>query len=1553
MKKATKTGKRVLSVFLAVLMALTSWAFFVPEKAAAAVSGKTYSYAVTFEVTNDMDNVCMIFELFGRTNNGTGGETLIASGQWKDKDTSTTTYTVLSGTTGNYVFPTRLVLRDRGDKYYIDRTLKMNVRLYINGGTKYLHAAKISTGRGSYDWRSGDPAYFAWNSKSGAKVNNYNIQYSVDSGSYPVVSRLDWDRSDIGVTVPKSGTAGASTSSATFADQYNVEWYQEPKYSLRTDSTESVSNSDPVTGVSLSTYDNADKTTLQVQNSAKDWVSNNGLGFQRNVYINAYLGGTVWGQKKATITNCQYTATFKDSNPKNTINPLETMECYYNYTTPKYTKNNYKLPETTADVHYVFDGWDPALAPIKEDTTFTTKYKTEEHNWVDDKSKTNIEPTCTAYGTDYYICTVCNRTKSEQIDMLPHPYEYVKTVDPTCETDGYDLVSCPKCGKENRENIVKAPGHSWEVISKTEPTCTLSGSRKEECSVCHKTQTVTVPPLTHDYSVKVVLKEATCTSEGKETYACSREKCNSYDPAYNGKEGKTTSALGHIFLDDGWEEYEPATCEVPGKERRYCQRDRAHYEEREIKKLGHEYDETKTITVDPTCTKEGYSYHPCIHTGCTSVEIIEGSVKNPLGHDDGEWKVVSPETCTQDGTEKCFCTRCKEVLESRKLTKTGHNFSELEREIPATCLENEKKVMKCVNPGCKETQTVEVAGTVLGHEFLEENYKSNNDADCFNDGTKTAKCTRCEVVNTITDAGTKLTHEFKTYSVFKEATCTDDEKLRAFCEYGCGTADYKTNPKTALGHDVDYRHDEGSETCVSDGTKSGDCKRCGAKGVTVIDVGTKLNHKFTNYVYDEGSETCSKNGTETAKCEYDSKWHCGATDTRTTSYDSKHPHTYRPEDYTSNNDGTCLHNGTMSAYCAECHIAKSTVEEPNSKRDHYIANWISDGNATCTEDGTKHGKCAYGCGVYEETDVPDVGSALGHWFRDYAYTSDGNATCTEDGTRTAVCERDGCDATDTVTDVGSALGHDWSEWEFIGEKPDCTKGGTMERHCLRSCCIDESGKALVTDTKEVSATAHDYKWIVIEKTDAEGNPLPADCTRGYSKIKECTVCKTRDESSLTEVPGGAHHFVVSENVEATCTEDGRRVVSCDVCGFVESTVVLPAKGHLNTYLDEETVREATCKDEGYTGDYRCIECDEIVKSGEVVPVSDVHTFTTYVETTPATCTVNARETAVCSVCENASDEREVPGSALGHSFTDYVSNGDATCTGVETQTAVCDREGCDATDVIKKYGTALGHDWSDWTTITEASCRAPGKAERHCLREGCSISVTKVLRQLSHTESEWIVDKEPTCVSEGHRYKKCTGGCGYTFAEEVLPKVDHKFEVTECTATCIDDGFSTFVCSVCGEEKKGEVVPALGHDWSGEWVVTKEPTCTRKGKETLKCTRCEKTQTRDIDALGHKVVVDPAVPATCTEDGLTEGSHCERCGKVIVAQEKVVKPHFDGDGDGKCDECGKEIKHSTDLNCNCICHKQYWLMKLVYKILRFFWKMFKIGHGCDCGAIHY
>ncbi|MBQ9116526.1 MAG: hypothetical protein IJY04_05840, partial [Clostridia bacterium] len=102
--------------------------------------------------------------------------------------------------------------------------------------------------------------------------------------------------------------------------------------------------------------------------------------------------------------------------------------------------------------------------------------------------------------------------------------------------------------------------------------------------------------------------------------------------------------------------------------------------------------------------------------------------------------------------------------------------------------------------------------------------------------------------------------------------------------------------------------------------------------------------------------------------------------------------------------------------------------------------WTSNGDATCTEDGTRSRKCP----VCKEQQVePDPDTATGHFFVDYVL--DGDATCTEDGHETAKCYI--CEvATDTRLAVDSALGHRW------GSQPVSSVNGFDTLRCLREGC---------------------------------------------------------------------------------------------------------------------------------------------------------------------------------------------------------------------------------------------------------------------------------------------------------------------------------------------------------------------------------------------------------------------------------------------------------------------------------------------------------------------
>lgn len=73
--------------------------------------------------------------------------------------------------------------------------------------------------------------------------------------------------------------------------------------------------------------------------------------------------------------------------------------------------------------------------------------------------------------------------------------------------------------------------------------------------------------------------------------------------------------------------------------------------------------------------------------------------------------------------------------------------------------------------------------------------------------------------------------------------------------------------------------------------------------------------------------------------------------------------------------------------------------------------------------------------------------------------------------------------------------------------------------------------------------------------------------------------------------------------------------------------------------------------------------------------------------------------------------------------------------------------------------------------------------------------------------------------------------------------------------------------------------------------IKKAATCTEDGQAEYICSEegCKGKVfgSKILPALGHSIKIDPAVAATCTTPGKTEGSHCERCGTVLTEQKEI------------------------------------------------------------------
>ena len=103
--------------------------------------------------------------------------------------------------------------------------------------------------------------------------------------------------------------------------------------------------------------------------------------------------------------------------------------------------------------------------------------------------------------------------------------------------------------------------------------------------------------------------------------------------------------------------------------------------------------------------------------------------------------------------------------------------------------------------------------------------------------------------------------------------------------------------------------------------------------------------------------------------------------------------------------------------------------------------------------------------------------------------------------------------------------------------------------------------------------------------------------------------------------------------------------------------------------------------------------------------------------------------------------------------------------------------------------------------------------------------------------------------------------------------------------------------------QESRIIPALGHDYSNEFTIDKEVTCTEDGLKSKHCSRCDSTTEKTIiPKTNHRPSSEWIVvkEATTTEEGLEE-KRCLDCGAVIGSRTIPLLLQFvlgDVDGDG-------------------------------------------------------
>ena len=314
-------------------------------------------------------------------------------------------------------------------------------------------------------------------------------------------------------------------------------------------------------------------------------------------------------------------------------------------------------------------------------------------------------------------------------------------------------------------------------------------------------------------------------------------------------------------------------------------------------------------------------------------------------------------------------------------------------------------------------------------------------------------------------------------------------------------------------------------------------------------------------------------------------------------------------------------------------------------------------------------------------------------------------------------------------------------------------------------------------------------------------------------------------------------------------------------------------------------KDATCTEDGYTGDTVCAICGKEITKGEAIEAKGhIEAIDAAVE---PTCTEPGKtEGKHCSVCNEVLVAQEVI-PATGHTEK-AVAGKPATC----TETGLTDGISCSVCGTVIKAQEeipAKGHSWNEGEITTSPTCENAGVKTYTCTV--CNATKTEAIDATGHTPVE-VAEQSATCTEAGHTAgTKCSVCDAILSGMEEIPATGHTEVIDAAKApTCTETGLTEGKhCSVCNTVLVAqEVIPAKGHTEVIDPAV--EPTCTEPGKtEGKHCSVCNEiivAQT-EIPAKGHTEVIDAAKAPTCTEPGLTEGKHCSVCNEVIVKQEVI------------------------------------------------------------------
>lgn len=509
------------------------------------------------------------------------------------------------------------------------------------------------------------------------------------------------------------------------------------------------------------------------------------------------------------------------------------------------------------------------------------------------------------------------------------------------------------------------------------------------------------------------------------------------------------------------------------------------------------------------------------------------------------------------------------------------------------------------------------------------------------------------------------------------------------------------------------------------------------------------------------------------------------------------------------------------------------------------------------------------------------------------------ATCTTAGYTSHKCTVPGCNYEEY--EWIEPLGHEWSKEGTVTQEQSCENPEITTYKCERTDIWPACKATKQVETKPALGHTWDEGKITKEATCSETGVKTYTCSRcGGTKTEEIPKTKHDYEEHVVKAP--------------TCTEKGISYYVCKNCGLTTSRRQTPATGHIHTEVRNQ--KDATYKENGYTGDTYCKDCGKKLETGTVIPklVEKEHDYGEWVLDQAPTC---KKYGARHRICKNCGDREVDVLDKVDHTW-ELVSTTPATCTIGEIQHYKCSV--CGETKDVTLSNPLGEHSWDNGKVTKKATCTEDGEKTYTCTV--CNTTKTEVIPATGHQHKEVRNAKKATCTEDGYTGDTYCKDCGAKLESgTVINKLGHTWDngVITKEATETEEGIKTYTCKTCGETKT-EKIPVASHHWD-QGTITKKATCTENGEKTYHCTDegCDKTWIETIPATGHQhTELRDKKTATCGEDGYSGDLYCKDCGQLI-SKGAVVKATGHSWDSGKVTEaatCKKEgTKTYTCKNC--------------------------------------